>query len=42
MLGRDETIKLLINRGIDVNIKDICGQTALYWGLYKIKLKYLK
>ncbi len=31
---------MLINKGIDVNIKDKYGETALYWGLYKIKLKY--
>ncbi len=31
---------MLINRGIDVNIKDICGQIALHTGWYKIKLKY--
>ena len=31
---------MLINRGIDVNIKDTFGKTALHRGLYKIKLKY--
>jgi hypothetical protein len=31
---------MLIKGGIDVNIKDICGETALHKGLYKIKLKY--
>ncbi len=31
---------MLINRGIDVNIKYKDGRTALHKGLYKIKLKY--
>ncbi len=33
---------MLINRGIDVNIKDKNDNTALHFGLYKIKLKYYK
>jgi ankyrin repeat protein len=31
---------MLINRGMDVNIKDEDGETALHKGLSKIKLKY--
>ncbi len=31
---------MLIDRGIEINIKDINGWTALHDGLYKIKLKY--
>ena len=38
--GKDKTVEMLINRGIDVNIKDeFWGQTALHTGLCKIKLK---
>jgi hypothetical protein len=33
---------MLINKGIDVNIKDKWGRTALHKGLLKIKLKYKK
>ncbi len=31
---------MLINSGVDVNIKNNYGSTALHKGLYKIKLKY--
>jgi hypothetical protein len=31
---------MLIKGGIDINIKDTFGRTALNEGLYKIKLKY--
>jgi hypothetical protein len=31
---------MLINKGIDVNIKNDIGETALDKGLFKIKLKY--
>jgi hypothetical protein len=33
---------MLIKGGIDINIKDNYGRTAIDCGLYKIKLKYLK
>jgi ankyrin repeat protein len=33
---------MLIKGGIDINIKDKDGRTALHIGLYKIKLKYYK
>jgi hypothetical protein len=33
---------MLINKGIDVNIKDKSGETALHIGLYKIKLIMIK
>jgi hypothetical protein len=32
----------LINGGVDVNVKDEGGRTALHKGLLKIKLKYKK
>ncbi len=31
---------MLIDRGIDINIKANNGETALHKGFYKIKLKY--
>jgi ankyrin repeat protein len=39
-MGKDKVVEMLINKGIDVNIKNKHGQTALHFGLYKIKLKY--
>ncbi len=40
-MGEDKIVELLINsKGIDVNIKDKDGLTALHLGLYKIILKY--
>jgi hypothetical protein len=32
-LGYEKTVEMLINRGMDVNIKDEDGQTALHKGL---------
>jgi hypothetical protein len=33
---------MLIKGEVDVNVKNKIGETALHWGLYKIKLKILK
>jgi ankyrin repeat protein len=38
--GHEKTVEMLIKGGIDVNIKDKYGDTALHFGLSKIKLKY--
>jgi hypothetical protein len=40
MCGNDKVVEMFLNRGVDVNIKDEHGGTALHKGLYKIKLKY--
>ncbi len=39
-MGYDKIVEMLIKGGIDVNIKDKDGATALHYGLYKMKLKY--
>jgi hypothetical protein len=41
-LGYDKIVELLINRGVDINIKDKWDQTSLHIGLLKIILKLMK
>ncbi len=37
-MGQEKIVELLINsKGIDINLKDKNGRTALHYGLFKIK-----
>ena len=37
--GHAKIVEILINKGINVHIPNDDGRVALYYGLYKIKLK---